>query len=157
MIVEHSMVTTLGPGQAFDLVEGFLGAYGFKRLGDPGAVQRTFARGKKDGSAAAYFKDVPLKVRVDFDRGRLNFAASIDFRSKEDARLRDFTVGLAIGLDRLLEDRLDIAMAHAMVESHADAVRKHDKRLKIIRVSLVSLLIAIIALPVLLGIILNMK
>ena len=86
MIVEHSMVTTLGPGQAFDLVEGFLGAYGFKRLGDPGSVQRTFARGKKDSNAAAYFKDVPLKVRLDYDRGRLNFATRRCSRNSRNAR-----------------------------------------------------------------------
>jgi hypothetical protein len=153
MIVEHSFVTILTPAQAFDVVEGFLGAYGFRRLGPPSPVWRDFVRGKKNAAAVAYLRDVPQKIRIEYDRGRILFAASIEFHRKEDPRVRDFTVGLAIGLDRLLEDQFDSSIAHAMVEGPSEAIDMRDKKHKFIRVSLVSLLITVLTLPVLVGII----
>lgn len=152
MIVEHSFVTILEPARAFDRIEGFLGAYGFTRLGQPTPMIRDYSRGKKNTNAAVYLKDIPQKIRVEFDRGRISFAASIDFRRKEDPLLRDFMVSLAIGLDKFLEGQLALAIAHSVIESSAEKVARRDRRHKIARVCAISFALLLVATPVLIGI-----
>jgi hypothetical protein len=94
LIIEHVFITTLEGAEAMRLAAELLGRGGFAALpaagfapvsapGSPGSVGSAdrsidMSRGRPAGKAKSV-GELPQRVRVDFDRGRVTVAASIEY------------------------------------------------------------------------------
>lgn len=83
MIVEHEFVTTQGQETALAAAAAFLGAGGFMREHGASASDQTqspmldLRRGKKNAARARSVSELPQRLILQFDRGRITIAASI--------------------------------------------------------------------------------
>ncbi len=102
-MIEHSFVTTLPPEQAMGMASAFLTRGGFVAEADgafdlAGGGRWTtlqLRRGRKTTARARGPIDSPQRVRLEWDRGRVTVAASID---PPVNRTRPFLYGGVIGL-----------------------------------------------------------
>ena len=84
MIVEHVFITTLDGPDALGLAWEFLAYGGFSGFVDPTAGSRPqnsldVRRGRESAGKARSIDELPQRVRVDWDRGRVTVAASIEY------------------------------------------------------------------------------
>ena len=94
MVVEHVFVTTLGATDAMRMAAEFLASRGFInseqsafQVGQTEWTALEMRRGRKTASHNRGVLDRPHSVRLEYDRGRVVVAASID------ARTRSFWMG----------------------------------------------------------------
>ena len=84
MIVEHVFITTLDGADALGLAWEFLAYGGFSAVFDPTGSGRPnnsldVRRGRESAARALSIDELPQRVRVDWDRGRVTVAASIEY------------------------------------------------------------------------------
>ncbi|QOV88084.1 hypothetical protein [Humisphaera borealis] len=83
MVIEHTFVTTMPVGQALTTAGEFLSARGFQAQAETaftmgGAWQAIeLLRGKAGAGSAKSLSELPQRVRLEWDRGRVVVAASI--------------------------------------------------------------------------------
>ncbi len=80
MIIEHVFVTTAEATEALRLARDFLVARGFRAAGpETGKLDASTAlsRGRAKASATAAFNELPQRVMIQWDRGRVTVAASV--------------------------------------------------------------------------------
>jgi hypothetical protein len=132
MVIEHSFVTTLPETPALERVSVFLQNRGFSSPQPPvltsGNSVLEMHRGQTNPARARNVSELPQAIRLEFDRGRINVAASItpnavwggrSFTHTElDARRRDtadprrlklhtdLLMGIVLGLESLLAQQL---------------------------------------------------
>src|SRR5205814_3803523 len=83
MVVEHTFVTTMQDREALTAATGLLNSRGFVAVGEQafsmdGSWNNVeMRRGRAKPRGAKSILDLPLNVRVEFDRGRIAIAAAI--------------------------------------------------------------------------------
>ena len=83
MVIEHEFVTTLDRNAALSSAARFLSEGGFSSDGNAFAVGQTewesleVKRGKKSAARAKNISELPQRIIVNYDRGRVTVAASI--------------------------------------------------------------------------------
>jgi hypothetical protein len=156
MVVEHTFITTLEPEQAMQTALNFLQERGFVSDGPSGFrfandawTSLKVRRGKTTVRAAMNAVELPQTVRLEWDRGRVVVAASMDVPAKQLPAHQSLLVNIATALEELLARR--VAPAHAgqslryLEESLVEeARRKRRKRTTTLLVVLV-IVIALIA------------
>jgi hypothetical protein len=92
MVVEHAFITTLEAPDALRAASQFLAARGFEAanqgafaLGPDGWNSLEMTRGKKSANRAKSVVELPQRIRVEWDRGRVSVAASAT--SLEESRM----------------------------------------------------------------------
>lgn len=148
MLVEHSFISIIDGDAACSAAEHLLMAIGFEpmSLDRPRACQ--LRRGEIRSARAKRITDLAQLVRIEFDRGRVTFAASIDDQGKfrrEKQVMQEILLGLAetveihIGRGGPIEKAL---ARWAVVRTSVDEVHRRIRRRQMI---LVIILLAIIA------------
>lgn len=101
MLVEHTFVTTLECEPALSVAKELLGHCGFiiDRLEERALQAR---RGKNKPAAARRIDELPQRVRLEFDRGRVTLAASIQEHQKATQAHTDLLITLAAALEAAL-------------------------------------------------------
>jgi hypothetical protein len=108
MVVEHSFITRLGPDEtmrtALDYLRehGFSNAeaVGFRMAGDPWTSLKVHRGGKVTPRTAV--ADLPQVVHLEWDRGRVNVAASIEVPKKELRDHSQLLISITLALEELL-------------------------------------------------------
>lgn len=83
MVIEHTFITTMPPGQAMSAASallasrGFVNAAGAEFLVDGEWKSLEMRRGEASPRKAKSIPELPLSVRMDYDRGRINLAVSM--------------------------------------------------------------------------------
>jgi len=104
MVVEHEFVTTLEEEEAMQRAELALRAMGFERdAGAPGGGL-VFKRGKKSASRARKVNQLPQVAAVQFDRGRVTVAASLEWPRKPKAPHKAMMMALAGTVERAVAE-----------------------------------------------------
>lgn len=79
MVIELSFISTLPPEEVMQQAKVYLAARGFGRLPSGGRSDvLEMERGVHRAAKAASIVDLPQRVRIDYDRGRVSVAASIE-------------------------------------------------------------------------------
>ncbi len=162
MVVEHAFITTLEEDAAFARVEQMLTGAGFKlvpnevdctkcgysRAGlavgsccpecgqaDTSAHRRRFERGGKINSLNwEVITSHPQRVFLDFDRGRIGLAASIEEpRMKGTERHRALLLGLAGSVESLLAQQAGVEASIAAFRAVHDKVTRECTRARTIK------------------------
>ena len=127
MVIEHQFVTTMDAPEAMRTASEFLTSRGFAVKGQNafavggGWTTLEVSRGRKNAARAKSVAELPQRVRLDFDRGRMTVAAAIEYfrhgafgtSAREPApdskKVRDHAALLTAivqGLELLLANRL---------------------------------------------------
>ncbi|MBX3317553.1 MAG: hypothetical protein KF902_11920 [Phycisphaeraceae bacterium] len=110
MIIEHTFVTTLDPDDAFAGADQYLGPLGFERpmegidTSSPDHGFREWTRGKDNPAKAKVPTQLPQRLRMDFDRGRVTMAYAVTFThpAKAAKHLKASALALCAGVEQLL-------------------------------------------------------
>jgi len=163
MVVEHSFITRMGPDEtmrtALDYLRehGFANAepVGFRLAGDPWTSLKVHRGGKVTARTAV--ADLPQVVHLEWDRGRVNVAASIEVPKKELRDHSQLLISITLALEELLAAEMpsveagrefrqvEIELARAREQQR----RRHRNR-SIIMVSFVVLALAIMVIAIIL-------
>lgn len=123
MIVEHAFVTTMEASEALQLASAFLTARGFEAASQ-GAfavdglwTSAAFRRGQAKARRAKSIAELPQQVHLEWDRGRVTVAASIEHAERssfsmgeikaDSPKLRihtDLLLAIARGLEMVLAE-----------------------------------------------------
>src|SRR5688572_28685465 len=126
MLVEHSFVTTMDREPAFRAVELSLSSIGFQRIEAP--PQTLELRRGRDKPHANGVGTLPQAVRVDFDRGRVVVAASIQEHRKPTPRHRDLMLAVVRTVQLALSP--DVSSTHGPTLQDVDAeISAYDRKL----------------------------
>jgi hypothetical protein len=108
MVVEHSFITRLGPDETMRTALDYLREYGFAsaepagfRLAGDAWTSLKVHRGSKITSRTAV-ADLPQVVHLEWDRGRVNVAASIEVPKKELRAHSELLIAITLALEELL-------------------------------------------------------
>lgn len=106
MILEHTFVTTLDDERVIRQVDELFTAMRFVR--EPGEpLHRQYHNGRSNARKARKIPDLPIRVWVSCDRGRISLAASIEesprFRKQKNL-LRDELFAIAEACEQLLKE-----------------------------------------------------
>lgn len=144
MLVEHSFVTTLEKEDALRVAAEFLRVLGFS---DPVRTEsRLLARrglAKPKGNVS--FIDLPQTVELEFDRGRVAVAASLQEYGKVHDAQRQLVIGVVRGLESLLVRFVDPTDARALHDEAFQRVDAEFRRRKQSRRALVICLLIFLA------------
>jgi hypothetical protein len=130
MIVEHTFVTALPVEEAFAVVEKILEPLSFSRKLESGSV-REWKRGKEDAERATRLNDFPQQVRMDFDRGRVAIAASVDQGRRPHKLPPLLMVALTLAAERALVLRQPTPEASEDVLRLQEKITRRDRRVRI--------------------------
>ncbi len=131
MLVEHSFITTSAPDAALSTAGALLLAMGFtpEPCGEPDCI--AVRRGRTQPQRAKKVSDLPQHVRVAYDRGRVNVAASITEYRKADRLHRELLLALAQALEARVGHAAtpevalgDWYLVHANIEERARERRR---------------------------------
>lgn len=151
MVIEHVFITTLDAPQTLKLASDFLTARGFTaanqgafQIGEWTTLEMT--RGRNKPQQAKSVEELPQRLRLQWDRGRVTVAASISpfhrtsfsFSSGEDLpanspkmRLHlELLMAIAEGLEQLLAQRRPPDEAQARWNNVAAAIADDARRRK---------------------------
>jgi hypothetical protein len=117
VIVEHTFITTRPEPDAFAAAHDLLTLLKFQPAPDPVGA-REWSRGKKHARQTDTMTQLPQRVRMDFDRGRVSVAGSVELRHKRQLEARDTMVAITVALEQLL------AHGQPMAAAAADALAK---------------------------------
>ncbi len=106
MILEHTFVTTFDDAKVIQQIDAIFVAMRFMR--EPGEpLHRQYHNGRSNPRTARKISDLPIRVWVNCDRGRISLAASIEesprYRKQRNL-LRDELFAIADACERLLKD-----------------------------------------------------
>jgi hypothetical protein len=97
MLAEHTFVTTLTDAEALDRGQRFLEALDFEI--ESRLVQQLTARRGKSRAHRGRIDQLPQRVKLDFDRGRVVLAASIEIHGKSKQLHQDLLLAIARALE----------------------------------------------------------
>jgi hypothetical protein len=168
MVIEHSFVTTLAPSDAMQKAHGYLAGRGFFRtdrifgppIGEVTALE--MRRGKTGAARAKDITDLPQLVRLEWDRGQVSVALSINAISglqTGEPKMSKMQVhqnmleAIAAGLEELLAyDRggtTDYTVWDGVEQSIKAAARRRSTKLLIVLGVIIALTVAVILLAIL--------
>ena len=79
MVIEHTFISTLPAEEIMQRAKAYLAARGFARLPSDGKTHvLEMERGARRAAKATSIADLPQRVRVDYDRGRVSVAGLIE-------------------------------------------------------------------------------
>ncbi len=169
MIVEHSFVTTLEAPDAMRVATDFLQECGFTaeaqgafQVNDQGWKTLQFRRGKRKPSQARAFAELPQQLSLEWDRGKVDMAASIlpgrretrgsfGSASRTDSLKlvlhRDHLIALAASMELLLSQQVpqEARSTLAQLAPRIAAKDKSDRRGRIAKLALVILFLVVVA------------
>jgi hypothetical protein len=150
MIVEHTFVSTLEVAACEQRTRDLLQACGFREeAATSGGLE--FRRGAKSPNKARRPDDVPQSVRVEFDRGRVVFAASLTPLRRPLPEQKDVLLLIANTLESFLTQNLELAEVLRPWIALSDRIANQQRRRKRIQHTFVAaLLLLLVALVVLL-------
>jgi hypothetical protein len=103
MVIEHTFVTTMPSKQALGTASEMLARGGFVaelqegfRVGETEWTSLQMKRGRKNTARAKDPTECPQRIRLDWDRGRVTFAGSIEAKSTRRTFYWGGVVGMAI-------------------------------------------------------------
>jgi hypothetical protein len=103
VLVEHTFVTTLDKDETFRAAELFLEDLGFVRQDTEGEGGLAFRGGKSHPGYARTLRDHPRRLHIEFDRGRVSVAASIQLEGNRRKPLAtDLLFAVANRLEKVL-------------------------------------------------------
>jgi hypothetical protein len=148
MMIEHTFVTTRDAAATLAMASELLTQLGFKKVTSlPDAAD--FCRGKASPQRADRADELPQRVRLEYDRGRVSMAASIECVRKSKPVHRSMLLSLTEAVEGYLGRNLPIFKARAAWDAVArDIAAKtaRRRRLHLLITLLVSLLlVALIA------------
>lgn len=112
----------------------------------PAPASRSWKRGARRPGRANGQGDIPTRVRMDFDRGRVVVAASVDAPGMDTPRLpKLLAVGITLALERILAHGHTTADARADCERYSRGMVRRDQVRNAILLSLIGLVVATIA------------
>jgi hypothetical protein len=147
MLVEHTFITTRPASDALDAAGALLAGLQFfvENPHEPTAnASRQWRRGKLLARRATYLADLPQRVRIDFDRGRVSVAGFVELRHQRQHAARDVMVAITVALEQLLAQQKPVETASAQALALQARVSRIDRTRRIILWSAVGA-------PVLLG------
>lgn len=152
MIVEHTFVTTLDHDDAFACADQFLVPLGFQRFmeeTDAAAQARAFRewkRGKENPAKAKVPTELPQRMRMDFDRGRVTLAYAVTFThpAKAAKQLKASSLALCAGVDHLLTGDRSCDELIAEVRGFEENLDRRARKSKTIVAVLLGVFVAII-------------
>jgi hypothetical protein len=130
MLVEHTFVTTLDKDAAFEQAVAALAALGFAQV-ERTEVSVTLRRGKAKINRVVRSDDLPQQVVVHFDRGRIQFAASLEESPalrRERPLQQEFLMTLATLTEACLSRREPLQRARAAWDLLADRIERSYHR-----------------------------
>jgi hypothetical protein len=127
MMVEHTFVTTSTAPAALSAASELLAALRFEPTGPLGETSREWRRGRPTAARARGLSDLPQRIRIDFDRGRVSVAGSLEVRHQRQLRAGEPLVAITVALENLL------ARGQPFQTSVADAAAKQAKIARIDR------------------------
>jgi hypothetical protein len=151
VLVEHSFVTILEADEALGAARTLLGQLGFhaEQSADPNV--RDFRRGLSKAARARRISELPQRVHLEYDRGRVTLAASIEVVRKDHALHRALLLALAESVELVVGrgDSIDQAggrwdEVHREIEKHA-AARRRRGRILIAVLTLVIVILLVLA------------
>ena len=151
MLAEHSFITTAEAEPALRAADELLCALGFVR--EPGPAERVYEyrRGLARAARAKKVSDLPQRVRLEYDRGRVTLAAAVEEQRKGGDLHRARLLALAdvveavVGRGRSLpEARLPWDAVDERIEAQAAAQRRRVRVLIVVLLVIVFGLIGLI-------------
>lgn len=145
MLVEHAFVTTLEAGPALEEATMLFKSLGFEmeEQSDRLLVAR---KGVKNAARAKSAAELPQRIRLEFDRGRIQLAATIEEHRKVGDLHRDLLLAMVNLLESRLAKRTPLAEAmapwQALVEKSARAAARRRLISRIIIWGLILVLLA---------------
>ncbi|MCC6676200.1 MAG: hypothetical protein IT436_03565 [Phycisphaerales bacterium] len=143
MIAEHTFITTLDAPEAFSRADAFLASLGFAAA-DPAAdssttsaagpalIRRSWARGPRKPSYSPLFRKLQMRLHLDFDRGRINSALSIEHPRRTHKLARPFALTLLEDLEHAAAGAREPQVAAAACRDIIDDARRRDFRRRLI-------------------------
>lgn len=140
MIAEHEFVTTMPAKEAFEAVEASVEPLGFKRdaIGDLSSAD--WVRGKKKPQRNIFTK-LPMKLRMGYDRGRVNLALAIDEPGKPQRLPHVYGLALLAGLETRIGHEPVASNGLAEAASIFDKARRRERAHNIIAWTVLSLIL----------------
>jgi hypothetical protein len=91
MVIEHTFITTMEAPEALSAASNFLQSGGFQVMNNSafqmgGWTDLEVARGRASPARAKDVTQYPQQVRIEWDRGRVNVAASVTQRPRKEKR-----------------------------------------------------------------------
>lgn len=149
MLVEHSFVTTRREEEVYRLANDFLQLAGFNMSGSLESDSVLFQKGKQKSGYYMHFAELPQKVHIGFDRGRVNVAASIEEAKKVHQAHRAMMLAVANGLEACIAGSQTVSDACSLfAEANQLAEKEFRKRRKARNIRL-AVFLFVISLPVL--------
>jgi hypothetical protein len=150
MLVENIFITTLDAGPTLDAANEYLTALGFQSAPSsepqPPANTAQWSRGLKKLKHYVRISDLPQRARVDFDRGRVTFAISVEERGKEKPALHEgMLMSIATGIEQYIGGK-PMTDALAVVDGPQAGIEKHFRRQRLIKWIILSIPITIFGL-----------
>jgi hypothetical protein len=131
MIVEHTFITTRPAQDALNAAETLLASLHFAPSGDQSALAREWRRGGTTARRARGLSDLPQRIRLEFDRGRVSVAGSVELRRKQQRSPRDAMVAITVALERLLADNQPPDTAAADARASQARLERIDRNWRI--------------------------
>ena len=127
MIVEHEWVTTLSEADAFDAAEVVLQTAYFSTLErEPGRIVLARGTQKPRGGSVA---NLPQRVRLDYDRGRVQAAVSVTTPSKPQRVHERMGLQLIESIEGVLLGEQTLDEAAAKLQSMDEALSAQNKEI----------------------------
>lgn len=150
MLLEYSFITTAEQSEAFQFASDVMAVLGF--LHDPmaGANSLSWSRGVKVGRKAKKLHEVPQRVMLSFDRGRITVAATIEEVpqfAKEKKVLEAYLIALANTLDMCIGQRMTIENVRQQWDAANEEMAVRDKkrrRAQVWRITIALLFVAML-------------
>jgi hypothetical protein len=166
VVVEHIFITTLPHEEAFTRADETLASLGFIGPLDPSlydasqpavrtapsVITRDWKRGHKKAKRNAKHSDLPQHARVEFDRGRITLALSVEIPFKQDKLHSEMLVSIAKSLELRLSKDASVTDSLTPADAIQAIIDKKARRATIGRAIAISFLVLFVLGIVALGI-----
>jgi hypothetical protein len=145
MIVEHAFITTRDGAEVQASARDLLSMLGFSPTGPSGPARPDhldLSRGRRHARQAVYRLELqPQRVRIEFDRGRVTVAASIEPHGRPDNLHRELLVMLATLIEERVVGGADPAELRARWEELHARIQGYNRKKRLPRDIILALLI----------------
>jgi hypothetical protein len=139
VIIEHTFVTVRPETEAFAAAGNLMTLFKFAPRPDPAPSAREWSRGKRDARQAYGMTNLPQRLRIHFDRGRVSVAGAVELRHKNQLEARDTIVAMTVALEMLLAQGASPEAASADVLAKQAWIARVDRRRRIMLACLITL------------------
>lgn len=147
MLAENVFVTTLEAPEAFAAAGSLLELSGFSHAGTADESRAQWSRGPaKPGYRS--LKKLPMRLRMDFDRGRVTLALSIDEPRRPEKLVGAYGLAVLNALQAHVTGRSTLADAGGPIEEADDAVRRRYFRQNLVIWTILGVFIGLIVLGI---------